>query len=162
MIFVLEVYWVIYYFAGDLININQIIAESISDYLSEKQDRFVLLLSIIFLGFIQLMRLTLKLDCCLLILKKYILEWMYCIDLCIIVSQNCFVYFLTAMFPSDVVVCYSDILLRILIINIISILDDFFLMRGDHSLNKIYEDRDFILDQGLLFVIALYGDICNK
>lgn len=66
------------------------------------------------------------------------------------------------MFPSDVVVCYSDILLRILIIKIISISHDFFLMRGDHSLNKIYEDRDFILDQGLLFVIELYGDTCSK
>ena len=74
--FVLEVYWVIYYFAADLININQIIAESVSDYLSEKQNRFVLLLSTIFLGFIQLMRLTVKLDCCLLILKKHVLDWM--------------------------------------------------------------------------------------
>ena len=66
------------------------------------------------------------------------------------------------MFPSDIVVCYSEILVRILNNNIVSISNDFLLMSGEYSFNKMYENRGFILDRGLQFIIKLYGDICKK
>ena len=39
------------------------------------------------------------------------------------------------MFPSDIVVCYSETMVRILSNNIVSISDDFLLSKGEFSFN---------------------------
>lgn len=39
------------------------------------------------------------------------------------------------MFPSDIVVCYSETTVRILSNNIVSISDDFLLLKGEFSFN---------------------------
>ena len=39
------------------------------------------------------------------------------------------------MFPSDIVICYSEAMVRILSNNIVSISDNFLLLKGEFSFN---------------------------
>ena len=76
-------------------------------------------------------------------------------------KQNRCMNFLVVKQPCDIIVSLSEVYVRILTNEIVSISNDLLCMSGEYGLSTICEKRNLFLDSSANFICGLYFDMCK-
>ena len=76
-------------------------------------------------------------------------------------KQNCCMYFLVVKQPCDIVVYLSEVYVRILTNQIVSISNDLLSMSGEQNLSTIRDKCDMFVDSSVESICSFYFDMCK-